>query len=335
MVRTRSTRAAVAIAALALVLHAPAALGDPPPEQREADVLFQEGKALMEQGAVSEACAKFAQSLDRMRRGGVLLNLAVCREKEGRTATAFQLFQDALGMAIADGRAEREEVARTRIEQLRTKLSWLEIAPAPGADVPGFTITRDGAPVPRAAWSTITPVDPGRHTITAAAPGRERFETTITVGDAGDRKRVEIPVLAAPPAPTASPSASATAPPAPSAGGNWRKPAGITALGVGVASMSVGAVFGVKAIMDSNESKRLCPDRQCTTDEGLAKNASARTAAKAANVLLPIGVLAAGAGIFFLLTQPRARTEPPKKAALRFTPSAGSEGASVTLEGAW
>lgn len=330
MDRTRSTRAAVAIAALALVLHAPAVLGDPPPEQREADVLFQEGKALMEQGAVSEACAKFAQSLTRMRRGGVLLNLAVCREKEGRTATAFQLFQDALAMAIADGRAEREEVARTRIEQLRAKLSWLEIAPAAGADVPGLAITRDGVPVPRASWSTITPVDPGRHTITATAPGRERFETTITVGDVGDRKRVEIPVLATPPAPTASPLTSSAPSPA---GGNWRKPAGITALGVGVASMSVGAVFGVKAIMDSNESKRLCPDRQCATDEGLAKNASARTAAKAANVLLPIGVLAAGAGIFFLLTQPR--TETSKKAALRFTPSAGPGGAGVSIEGAW
>jgi tetratricopeptide (TPR) repeat protein len=316
---------------MAIHAFAAPAAAEPTPEQREADEQFQQGKALMEQGAVREACAKFARSLEILRRGGTLLNLAVCRQKEGRRATALVLFQDALAAAAADGRADREEIARRGIEEVRAKLSWLTVSLAPGAEVPGLVVTRDGAPLDRAAWGAITPVDPGPHAVVATAPGRVKFEATVDVGPEGDRKVIEIPVLATPRLDSPPPDAPRAPPPPPPPA--WKLPLGISAIGVGAVGLGVGGVFGVKAILDSHESKRLCPERRCTTDPGIEKNQSARTAATIANVALPVGAIVAGAGIFLLAWRPAAR--PARAASLWAAPICAPPLVGASLGGAW
>lgn len=189
-----------------------------------ADQLFQQGKALMAQGSVVEACQKFAESLALAHRGGTLLNLAVCREKEGRYATALRLFQQAREIALKAGGTEREQLARAHIEKIRTRLSWLTVRVVPGAELPDLVVQRDGEDLPRDRWNNVEAVDPGGHTVVATAPGHVRFDVTVVVGDAGDKQVVEIPALApeAPPAaasppPATPPRIAASARPAPRA----------------------------------------------------------------------------------------------------------------------
>lgn len=122
---------------------APAA-ADPQEEKRLSDKLFYEGTALMEKGSVAEACKKFEQSLVLLRRGGTLLNLALCREALGEVTIALTLFEDARDFAERDGRTDRREVAEQHIAALRARLAPppvtpkapLPIAPPPAPQAP-------------------------------------------------------------------------------------------------------------------------------------------------------------------------------------------------------
>src|SRR5262249_46236771 len=63
--------------------------GAPSPEQAAmAEKLFDEARQLMLGHTYDEACAKFAESERLDPAAGTLLNLAVCHEAQGRTATA-------------------------------------------------------------------------------------------------------------------------------------------------------------------------------------------------------------------------------------------------------
>ena len=334
---------------------------DTPDTQRQADERFQEGKALLAQGEIAAACQKLEQSLALLRRGGTLLNLAVCREKEGRHATAMRLYQEALQVAIADRRADRETLARERLAEVRPKVSWIEVKPAEGAAIAGLAITCDDQPIPAESWGTPMPFDTGPHRVVASAPGHTPFEIAIALATPGERKTVSVPALVRiePPAPppTAAPTPSATATAAPSvtstAAGKpppsatpdepppptWRRPAGIAALAAGLSATVVGAAFGIKAIVDNDATLRLCPNNRCPDDEGLERNQDARTAALVADIALPVGLVAAGAGVLLLVT-----SRPPGKPAPRpggsvarisVIPGLGPGGGALWLRGAW
>ncbi len=160
-------RAVAILSGLALLARpTPADASD---TKSDSDALFYEGNTLMAQGNAVEACKKFEQSLALMRRGGSLLNLALCHEAAGKLATALPLFVEALQIAGQDGHADRQEIAREHIDALRPKLPWITVSPT--AEPPGLEITIDGVALPRARWGSPTPVDPGAHVVIATAPG--------------------------------------------------------------------------------------------------------------------------------------------------------------------
>ncbi len=360
-------RAAFAFVVLASSWVTPAAAQDPAGNQREADERFQEGKALLAQGQVAAACLKLEQSLALLRRGGTLLNLAVCRETEGRYATALRLFQAALDMAITDKRADREKLARERIPVVREKLSWIEVKLDEGADVPDLVITCDGEPVPRGSWGAPMSFDTGDHRVVVSAARRAPIELSVKLSAPGERQTVRVPVLSPiePPAPSATASAGPAAPsvtaassalpvsvitsatasaaPAPAGmPGAWRRPVGIAALATGVAAVGLGVAFGVKAIVDNDATLELCPDNRCPTDEGITRNADARAAALVADVALPVGVVAAGLGVFLLATSRSGAASPPERAGARrpsprvsLAPAVGPGGGGLWLRGAF
>src|SRR5690606_15763807 len=82
-------------------------------------------------------------------------------------------------------------------------LSRLTIEVSEEARVEGFTLTFDGTEVRRAAWGVALPVDPGKHEVTASAPGKKEWSTRVEVTGEGQQVSVTIPKLEeGPPEPT-------------------------------------------------------------------------------------------------------------------------------------
>src|SRR5262245_16290948 len=77
-----------------------------------AQALFDEAQKRVAAGDYEQACPKFKASYALDPGGGTLLNLADCLEKQGRTASAWSTFKDALVLARRDGRSERVEYAQ-------------------------------------------------------------------------------------------------------------------------------------------------------------------------------------------------------------------------------
>lgn len=184
-----------------------------------AEALYRQARDLMAAGKYDEACPKFAESQRLDPATGTLLNLASCHERQGRLATAWLEYGDVIAAARRDAREDRVQYANDRLAELEPKLSRLTLLLAPDADTPGLDIELDGAKVGRAVIGAPTPVDPGKHTVQASAPGKKPLSLTVEVGAVADQKTLTIPRLEdAPAAPVESPPPApplVTAPPAP------------------------------------------------------------------------------------------------------------------------
>jgi hypothetical protein len=174
-----------------------------------AETLYQQAREFMNEGRVDEACPKFEESYRLDPATGTLLNLASCHEKQGRLATAWFEYLDAVTMSRRDGRADRVAFAQGRLADLEAKLSRLTIVVPAEADHPGLELELDGARVGPAARGVPTPVDPGIHVIEARAPGRRDIQLKVEIGTAADQQVITLPVLepsapvvVAPPPPT-------------------------------------------------------------------------------------------------------------------------------------
>jgi tetratricopeptide (TPR) repeat protein len=83
-------------------------------DQAAAEQLFVQGRALMEQGKLDEACRALEASHTLDPAPGTLLNLALCNEKQGKVATAWALYREVENLARREGQAKREATARER-----------------------------------------------------------------------------------------------------------------------------------------------------------------------------------------------------------------------------
>ena len=91
-----------AAAALALSLFASSSGWAAPPSaaaKEQADLTFDEGRELFEQGRFKEACDRFQLSMDLDPSPGTLLNLGNCFEPQGDLLRALATFEQALAEA--------------------------------------------------------------------------------------------------------------------------------------------------------------------------------------------------------------------------------------------
>jgi hypothetical protein len=134
-----------------------------------AEVLFQDGRALYEQGKYSEACPKLAESHRLDPATGTLLTLALCHEGEGKLASAWTELMDVKGRARQEGRDDREKIASERADGLRPRLSTLTVeVPAEVAKTEGLEVRVDGLALGAASFGIAVPVDGGEHRIEAS-----------------------------------------------------------------------------------------------------------------------------------------------------------------------
>lgn len=304
---------------LALALSAGAALVAAPARAQTgeskaiAEALFREGKKLLAKGKVEDACAKFESSYHLDEVLGTLLNLAACHETQGRFATAWGEFNEALTVAKKADLAARQKFAKEHIAAIEPKLSHLTVSVPDVVAVEGFQLTIDRVLLPRGAWGTPVPVDPGDHTVVARAPERLPWERTVTLHQSAT-EAVSIPVLATPPSPPPPP-------PPPPPRSRWKWPVGVAALGVGAVGLGIGSYFGVHALTLGSESARGClPDGSCTS-AGYDAFSRGKTAATTSDVFLVAGgALAAAGGVLLILDS----VDKPSPSRLAISPGPGS-----------
>ena len=183
--RPRFTSAVtVGVSALALVCGGRLTLAAGPSSSATAtaEALFQEGRALMIAGRAREACQKFSESNRLDPATGTLLNLAVCNETVGRTATAWSQFRAAEVASVADHRDDRVGLAREHLASLLPKLSVITVQVSDAQRIPGLKLSLDGVVWGEPLWNVPTPIDPGEHTVVAEAPGRVARSYQTRVG---------------------------------------------------------------------------------------------------------------------------------------------------------
>lgn len=157
--------------------------------------LFREGRALLLAERFAEACPKLAESQRLEPRGGTLLNLAACHERQGKIASAWSEFHDALAAARAESQPTRERLAEERIAALGPRVPWLTINVTAEAAAQGAHVLFDGNELQRLAWGHDMPVDPGEHTLVISAAGRVEETRTVSLRE-GERQTVDIASLA-------------------------------------------------------------------------------------------------------------------------------------------
>jgi hypothetical protein len=299
-----------------------AARAESPSSSRSiAQVLFDEGRELLAAGKYAEACRKFAESQRLDPGGGTVLNLALCHEKEGKIATAWADFREALGAARRDQRAEREKLAREHLDALEPRLPKLTLRVTPSTAP--VEVTLDGTAVNASAWNTPFPIDPGTHRIEATASGKKTWSTNASL-----RERESIVVVVPRLENDVGSVAGASAPsPAPSNGesvtaeGNGRRTLGYVAGGVALVAAGVGTYFGVAALREGEIADRQgCGRDSCPTQDAFDHNQSAISNAWISNASFGVGLVAAGFSVYWILSSKSAAKAAASSSALARQP---------------
>jgi hypothetical protein len=286
-------RLAIAPLSLTLALLATSAAGQPR-DRAAADALFQAARTEFDRGEFASACEKFAESHRLDPAPGTLLNLALCHEKTGRIASAWEGFRQVADM-LHD---ERVDFARTRSASLEDRLPWLTLhLPKEPAD--GVRVFRDGIELGSASLGIPLPVDPGTHTLVVEAPGRVRATRTIAI-DESQRQEVTLALGPEKPAPapvTAPQRPTPASTPPPPKDNTWAWVAG----GIGVAGITTSLATGALAVSSKRTLDAHCIDQRCD-EQGLDAANSGRTYATVSTVSGAIGILGLGVATYLLFS---------------------------------
>jgi hypothetical protein len=303
-------------------------------QEGAAESLFRQGREDMKRGQHEAACPKFEESYRLDPSLGTLLNLSLCEEALGHTATAWTKLRQFLD-AAPEGDS-RLRIARKHIAALEPRLSWVHLIVEQDAEQ--MTVELDGVELRGASLSQAIPVNPGDHSVRIRRPSGESNETQFQVR-AAEKLELQLqlparqspPVSVTPPQPLPAtierPATSIRVSPTshvPNASNHNTKRAIAYSVGaVGVAGLVTGSVFGLMALKDKNVVHEHCPNHECQDQAGLdAVESGARneTVSNVAFIVGALGLLTGGA----LLWQ-TARTSA--------TLSVGTNSASLVLVG--
>jgi hypothetical protein len=288
----------VLLVSVTLAASARAETPPSPSDVARAEALFQTGRQLMRERRFAEACPKLAESQDLDPAPGTRLNLADCWEHEGRTASAQREFLAVAQVAENSGEKERAAIARARAKQLENKLTRLALLVPPPARLPGLQVLRNSVPVAEADWGAAQPIDPGKVVIEARAPGRRTYRSEFSLQSDGATHNLTIPTLV--PSVEAAPAEPAAEGPSTSRA-QWLQRGGIGLAGLGVVGITLGTMFGVRAVTLHRRSQdEGCDERDVCPAGALATRRSAVRTGNVSTVSFVIGgaLLAGGAGLY-------------------------------------
>jgi hypothetical protein len=305
-------------------------------DRAAARTIFNAGKKLLDAGKWAEACEKFDKSLALEPNVSTLIKIGRCRVREGRLATASEVYERALALneETTEFQNRRQNLAQT-IKAERDALSaripslTVTVIEAP----PGLTVLRDGKRLPASVLGEPLPVDVGEHQLIVEAPGYRTEKRTLRIAEA-QAEVVEFQLVAEPSeeAPEANPQEASgdQAPPRqptrttpnvaehsgaavmgtrevqrPSVSPTQRT-LGLVIGGAGLLTLGVAGYFGVRTLSLVNESNPYCrnPGGTCS-DQGVSLRDQARDAQMAGVVVGLVGGGLLATGLVLTLTAPR------------------------------
>ena len=315
------SRCSIALLGLFITLAAPTqVLAQSASNSAVAGQLFDEGQRLATQGDYAAACPKLAESQRLDPQLGTMLHLADCYASQGKVASAWGVFRDAV--EIAEQRGDPRAVkARVRVVELESQVPRLIVSVS--QPVANMEVRHDDEVLGEPAWGTAMPIDPGQHKVAASAPGHQPWSTQVELHADGRTVRVDVPPLT-PSAPAAPPPVTPVAPPAPvgpavpppstdsgadsGSRGSATRTAGFVTGGLGLATLGVGAIFGIQTAAKIGERDDVCPERVNCTDDDVSRSNQltdeAESSARVANILYVAGGLLTGTGIALVLASP-------------------------------
>ncbi|HEX4517847.1 MAG TPA: hypothetical protein VH054_30110 [Polyangiaceae bacterium] len=319
-------------------------------DKADAEVLFNAAKTALAAGNFGDACPKFAESQRKDPAIGTALYLAECYERSGKIASAWAQFRVAEDMAN-QRHDNRAALAKQRADRLAPSKMTIVLSPE-SKDLAGLEVKRDGEVVGSAAFGLASPIDGGRHSVVASAPGKRAFEWSGDVPQQGGALTVTIPKLESgassslvvgatgtvtAPIPTVTatvtPTATATeTTPPPDTGGGMSgvKVAGLVVGSVGLVGMGVSLIVNLVE-QSAFDSALIGNGGTCdasTTPVHCTKQSDADTANNAKQIsdyvgttLFVSGAVLAVAGIVMFFVAPKSK--PKSTSAFVLTPSVG------------
>jgi hypothetical protein len=296
--------------------------------EMRAEYLFRSGEKKFDSGQYAEACQDFTESLRFGPKLGTLLNLALCHETVGKPATAWSEYHHGAAWAAQNGQRDRHDFALQHAVALELKLPRV-LLQLP-ADRAIATVDIDGEPLPDSRWYLPVFLDPGEHSATLSAPGKQRATVKFRVTSSPTEQLVSVPALVDDLAP--EPAAQRSL--APSDPDHARRLVGYVGLGVGAVGVAVGVTFGLLAIDKRDQIGAQCAGNQCSP-EGAQRYRDAQANATIATVGTVIGVAAGAVGGWLVMTSRRASKGSPAKGTAHLGLVPRANGAELGLGGSF
>jgi hypothetical protein len=322
------------------------------PAKTRAEVLFKEGRAMLDAKKYDEACPKLEESQKLEPGAGTLLAVALCHEGQGKTATAWAEIDEAAKLGRKVGRMDLASAADKRARIMEPNLSKLIIRlPKDGAkELSDLQVRVDGAPIPSEDYGTPFAIDTGEHRVDVLGKGKATKTHVLRVSGAGTTEIV-IEKLDDAPASAPAPEAASTTttrsapvkimpltepPPAdaehPQSRGGAQRVFGVVLGVAGLGGLGAGGYFLGRAISQNSQARCNGP---CPEGATAAREASKQSTTNAI-IAFSSGTVALAAGTIVYLTAPssapsaRAGAKPYKATAM-IVPEAGPQqvGASV------
>ncbi|HEY0468238.1 MAG TPA: hypothetical protein VGC79_28765 [Polyangiaceae bacterium] len=283
-----------------------------------ADLLIEQGRALLNSGDVETACSKFEASEALENRVNTLLQLGDCYQRAGRSASAWHSFLEAEAFAHVAKDAAHAQVAAQRIAALEPKLIRIVFVVPVTSRVPGLTVRLGANTVPPRSWGSPIAVDAGVQRVSVSAKGYYSWAVDIDASHGeGQQYRVKVPTLS--PTPSAESAASR---------GNGYRTAGVVTGSVGLAGIGAGAVFSALSRSANEASTCVKGVVQCTPS---TSNKLIYTDAATVSFALGSALVATGVTLYVLAPSPDHKQENALRVAARYA----SSGGRLQLEGVW
>jgi hypothetical protein len=297
--------------AMAAIAAALLAVSQPSSAQSSAD--RETARGLMKQGDFAFEAGDFAAALKAYETAHAIMRvpttgvaLARAQEKSSKLLeardTALSVVRSPVQPSEPAVFTEARTAAQDLGEAIEPRIPSLTIA-VDGAPVDQVQVSIDGAELPRKLIAVPRKLNPGKHVVTASAPGFHQARADVDLAEAAS----ETLTLRLEPStgPTTESWPKGSNEPAPSHAGDAAKthvsPLVYIGFGVGAVGLVVGSVTGVLSLSKASSAEEQCDGNACKEAAGDDIDGS-KSLANVSNVAFGVGAVGIGVGVFGLLS---------------------------------